>query len=153
MLYVSIGYPELPATCANHLRRSGFPASPVCEGISDQSPAIAATRCRQRGARWNMLSDGYIYAQRNGVARRLRGHSKAHDIVRGGVRLSLRPSYVPRATGECDYERTAPHRALAPYLPRTTLSRSQLFAVSFQPELRPDQDDARVSISPSQSHR
>jgi hypothetical protein len=83
--------------------------------------------------------------QRNGVARRLRGHSKAYDIVLGGVRLSFRSSYVPRANGKCDYERTAPHRALAPYLPRTTLWRSQLFAVSFQPELRLDQDDARVS--------
>ena len=65
----------------------------------------------------------------------------------------LRSSYVPRASGEYDCERPAPHRALAPYLLRTTLWRSQLLAVSFQPEPRLDQDDAPVSISPSQSHR
>jgi hypothetical protein len=86
------------------------------------------------------------------TARRIRGHSEAYDLVMCGVRLSVR-SYVPRASGECDYERPAPHRALAPYLPRTTLWRSQLFSVSFQPELCLDQDDARESISPSQNHR
>jgi hypothetical protein len=47
---------------------------------------------------------------RRRVARRM--HSEAYDIVLGGVQLSVRSSYRcrPRASGECDYERPAPHR-------------------------------------------